>query len=192
MATGSRQIRALTTSRLRYSASCVGPESASWSSCSQQGDHVGSSAHDYAKSACNAYQHVGRVQVAATTAQSAAIRDVARSDVRAAAVFDPRWAQLSSDMLDALDLWATSSDRFFEVDKRVQDECSDAGRVIGDLKPGLRSRRPASATSRRARSRPGSTVHRAWAGVQRRVMSGRFSMLRSPSLVSRTVKPWRS
>jgi hypothetical protein len=38
-------------------------------------------------------------------------------------------------MLDALDLWATSSDRFFEVDKRVQDECSDAGRDIGDLKP---------------------------------------------------------
>jgi hypothetical protein len=98
-------------------------------------DHVGSSAHDYAKSACNAYQHVGRVQVATTTAQSAAIRDVARSDVRAAAAFDPRWAPLSSDMLDALDLWATSSDRFFEVDKRVQDECSDAGRDIGDLKP---------------------------------------------------------
>lgn len=45
---------------------------------------------------------------------------------------------------------------------------------------------------RTALIREGGTAYRAVSGVQRSVMSGRFSMLRSPSLVSRTVKPWRS
>jgi transposase len=35
-------------------------------------------------------------------------------------------------------------------------------------------------------------AHHALSGVQRRVMSGRFSMFRQPSLMSRTVKPWCS
>jgi hypothetical protein len=56
-------------------------------------DHGGSSAHDYAKSACDAYQHIGRVQISTTDVQSAAIRDVARSDVRAAAAFPTSGAQ---------------------------------------------------------------------------------------------------
>jgi hypothetical protein len=72
-----------------------------------------------------------------------AILDVARSDVRAAAAFDSRWATLSSDMQSALvefqkpmqDPPRSTSNRFFEVDRRVQDECSDAGREIGVLKP---------------------------------------------------------
>lgn len=102
----------------------------------------GTSAHDYAKSACKAYQGVGRVQISATVEQAAAIRDLARSDVRAAAAFDPRWKDLSSDMQSALALEAAMldspdarSNRFFEVDERVQRDCRDAGQDIGDLKP---------------------------------------------------------
>lgn len=37
-----------------------------------------------------------------------------------------------------------------------------------------------------------NAVHRPPSGVQRKVMSGSLSMFRSPSLVSRTVKPWSS
>jgi hypothetical protein len=101
-----------------------------------------SSAQVYAKSACSAYQHIGRVQISTTEEQASALHDVARSDVRAAAAFDSRWTQLSSDLQSALDLQEqmqnppdAKADQFFEIDKRVQDDCKDAGQDIGDLKP---------------------------------------------------------
>lgn len=104
------------------------------------------SAHEYAKSACTAYRETGRVQVTTTVDQASAIRNLARSNARAAAAFDPRWESLSSDMQAALDLqgsWENSPpyqkpsrlDHFFEIDKLVQDDCRDAGRDIGDLTP---------------------------------------------------------
>lgn len=102
----------------------------------------GSSGQRYAKSACSAYQHIGRVQISATAEQASAIRDVAGSDVRAAAAFDPRWATLSSDMQGALHAEQSTqsgpdadSGHFFEMDKRVQHDCKHAGQDIGDLKP---------------------------------------------------------
>jgi ABC-type glycerol-3-phosphate transport system substrate-binding protein len=101
-----------------------------------------SPAQQYAKAACAAYQEGGRVQVSATAEQSSAIHDLARSNARAAAAFDSRWTSLSADMRAALDLQeelqnppADNVDLFFEIDKRVQNDCSDAGRDIGDLKP---------------------------------------------------------
>jgi hypothetical protein len=98
---------------------------------------VGASPQDYARRACDEYHDFAREPVATTAEQTSAIQDVARSDVRAAAAFDPRWATLSSDMQSALDLRESAHelDRFFEMDRRVQDDCSDAGRDIGDLKP---------------------------------------------------------
>ena len=99
-------------------------------------------AHAHAKSACTAYQELGRVQVATTVEQTAAIRDLARSNARAAAAFDPGWASLSADIQAALDLqesWQNSTsdalDRYIELDKRVQEDCHGAGRDIGDLEP---------------------------------------------------------
>lgn len=92
-------------------------------------------AQHYAVLACTAYQETGRVQTATTTEQTAAIWDLARSNARAAAAFDPRWAALSTDIRTALDLREDGADRFFEVDRRVQDGCDDAGRDIGDLEP---------------------------------------------------------
>lgn len=95
----------------------------------------GSSAHDYAARACDAYREVARDQVAETSEQGDAIVDVARSEARAAAAFDPRWEDLSADLRTALDLVGTGADRFFEADRRVQGDCRDAGRDIGDLRP---------------------------------------------------------
>ena len=96
----------------------------------------------YAKSACAAYQEAGRVQVSTTPEQASAIHELARSNARAAAAFDSRWTSLSSDVQAALDLQEQlqnpppdNVDLFFEIDKRVQHECNDAGRDIGDLKP---------------------------------------------------------
>jgi hypothetical protein len=94
-----------------------------------------SPAQHYAKLACTAYQETGRAPIATTKEQTSAILDLARSNARAAAAFDPRWATLSSDIHTALDLRQDEADRFFEVDRRVQDDCNDAGRDIGDLKP---------------------------------------------------------
>jgi putative hemolysin len=101
-----------------------------------------SPAQHYAKAACTAYRESGRVQVSTTAEQASAIHDLARSNARAAAAFDSRWTSLSSDMRAALDLQeetrnrpADDVDPFFEIDKRVQDECRDAGRDIGDLEP---------------------------------------------------------
>ena len=94
-----------------------------------------SPAQHYATLACTAYQGTGRVQVATTNEQTSAIWDLARSNARAAAAFDPRWATLSLDIHTALDLLKDEADRFFEVDRRVQDDCNDAGRDIGDLTP---------------------------------------------------------
>lgn len=96
------------------------------------------SARDYAKQACDRYREgSGRVQVAMTVDQGSAIRDLARSDARAAAAFDPRWISLASDIPTALDLQqqAARLDRFFAIDERVRGECKGAGRDIGDLKP---------------------------------------------------------
>ena len=95
----------------------------------------GTTAHEYAARACDAYREVARDQVASTKAQADAVVEVARSDVRAAAAFDPRWGSLSSDMQSALELMETGADRFFRVDRQVQDDCQDAGRDIGDLQP---------------------------------------------------------
>ena len=61
--------------------------------------------------------------------------EVARSDVRAAAAFDPRWEALSADMQGRLEMRGTGADRFFRVDRRVQGDCLDARRDIGDLEP---------------------------------------------------------
>ena len=104
--------------------------------------HVDSPSQDYAQSACDAYRHTGHDQISTSVEQAAAIRDVARSDVRAAAAFDSRWADLRSDMVRALDLQEAmqdsppdTSDRFFDLDVQVQDACRDAGRDIGDLEP---------------------------------------------------------
>lgn len=101
-----------------------------------------SSAQHYAKSACTAYQQSGRVQASATVEQASALHGLARSNARAAAAFDPRWTSLSSDIQTALDLQEAKQnpppddlDLFFKIDKRVQHDCSDAGRDIGDLKP---------------------------------------------------------
>lgn len=101
-----------------------------------------SSAEHYARSACSAYQQSGRGQVSTTAAQASAIHDLARSSARAAAAFDQRWTSLDSDINAALDLQegkrepaSDNEDQFFEIDKRVQDDCTDAGRDIGDLKP---------------------------------------------------------
>jgi hypothetical protein len=95
----------------------------------------GASAQDYAGRACDAYRETARDQVASTKAQADAVVEVARSDVRAAAAFDPRWEALSADMQSALELRGTGADRFFRVDRRVQGDCQDAGRDIGDLEP---------------------------------------------------------
>lgn len=101
-----------------------------------------SPAQHYAKSACAAYQGVGRVQISATAAQASAIHDLARSNARAAAAFDSRWSSLNSDVQTALDLQeglrkpsSEDVDLFFQIDKRVQDDCRDAGQDIGDLEP---------------------------------------------------------
>jgi hypothetical protein len=101
-----------------------------------------SPAERYAKSACSAYQDSGRVQVSTTPDQASAIHDLARSNARAAAAFDTRWTSLSSDMEAALDLQegkqeppSDNQGLFFQIDKRVQNDCRAAGRDIGDLKP---------------------------------------------------------
>ena len=73
--------------------------------------------------------------MAETSEQRHAIVAVARSEVRAAAAFDPRWETLSADLRPALVLMGTGADPFFEADRRVQHDCRDAGRDIGDLRP---------------------------------------------------------
>ena len=95
----------------------------------------GATAQDYAVMACDAYRETAREQAASTKAQADAVVEVARSEVRAAAAFDPRWEALSADMQSALELMGTGADRFFRVDRRVQGDCQGAGRDIGDLEP---------------------------------------------------------
>jgi len=98
----------------------------------------GASAQGYATRACDAYREIGRDPVAERRGQATALVGVAQSDVRAAAAFDPRWATLSSDMQSAINLMAAppvDGMRFFRVDRRVQDDCAEAGRDIGDLEP---------------------------------------------------------
>ena len=104
--------------------------------------HTGVSAGDYAKSACTAYERTGRVQVATTPEQQAAMMDLARGNAHAAAAFDSRWKPLYADIRAALDERELIQDKngdqadlYFDIDRRVQEECSDAGRDIGDLEP---------------------------------------------------------
>jgi hypothetical protein len=103
---------------------------------------AGGSAQDYAKLACTAYRETSRVQVATTSEQTTAMLDLARSNARAAAAFDHRWASLYSDIQAVVDSRQSmqgqsgrDANRFFDIDNRVQDDCRDAGRDIGNLTP---------------------------------------------------------
>lgn len=99
------------------------------------------SAQAYAERACAAYRDTGRVQVATTSDQAVAIRDVARANARAAAAFDSRWSPLYADIAAALDALGSGPDAeaggadLVEDDRRVQEQCREAGVDIGDLVP---------------------------------------------------------
>ena len=88
--------------------------------------------------------------------------------------------------------------RWIDTDTKVAmiDRLSDLGLPVIEVSSFAHPKivphlRDAEQVFERIKRRPG-TVYRALSGVHRSVMSGRFSMLRSPSLVSKTVKPWRS
>ena len=96
---------------------------------------TGGAHEDYARSACTAYDHVTRDQVASSAVQWSGVVDLARSNARAAAAFDERWADLGHDVEASLELRDAQGDGFFDADRRVQADCADAGHDIGDLEP---------------------------------------------------------
>ena len=96
---------------------------------------TGTAPSDHARSACEAYDRVTRHPVATTGEQWAAMTDLARSNARAAAAFDPRWTDLGHDVEASLDLSAAQDDGFLDADRRVQADCADAGHDIGALEP---------------------------------------------------------
>lgn len=104
---------------------------------------TGGAPEDYTRAACDSYAAAyrggdGLDDPPTTKGQYAALLDLARSNARAAAAFDPRWADLGRDVGNALDLddtRDTSSLEFFDADRRVQADCADAGHDIGDLRP---------------------------------------------------------
>lgn len=96
---------------------------------------TGTAPSDYAHAACSAYDRATRDQVATSTDQWSAVVDLARSNARAAAAFDDRWADLGHDVEASLELRDAQGDGFFDADRRVQADCADAGHDIGDLEP---------------------------------------------------------
>lgn len=95
-----------------------------------------------ARAACAAYANILRHPTATTVAQADAVRAEARDDARRAAEADDRWRPLQRDIADFLDrmngLQHAPPDQlaaYFAADRRVQADCTAAGRDIGPLKP---------------------------------------------------------
>lgn len=96
-----------------------------------------------ARAACTAYAEVsGRHQVASTRTQEEAFTGATLSHSRTAASLDVHWAPLLTDIKTYLRLGRilpraseAQSGQYFAADRRVEGDCSLAGRSIGDLEP---------------------------------------------------------
>ena len=84
----------------------------------------------------------GRHPVAETAAEERAFVQTTLTKARTAAHLDHRWSALYRDIESHLDLSRLlphAPDRqerqYFAADAQIQDDCSEAGHDIGDLKP---------------------------------------------------------